>query len=58
MNDPLAHLLKVGHKAGALAGKLSGAGSGGVALFIAHKGEGPELAKRMKQAGARVVTIA
>jgi mevalonate kinase len=58
MNDQLAELLKIGHRAGALAGKLSGAGSGGVALFVAPRGEGQELAARMRQAGARVVTVA
>ena len=40
MNDQLSHLLELGHKAGALSGKLSGAGSGGVALFVCHPRRG------------------
>jgi mevalonate kinase len=58
MTPQLTHLLELGNKAGALAGKMSGAGAGGVALFIAAPGDGAKLAERIGNLGAKVVAVA
>jgi mevalonate kinase len=57
-NKQLEDLLELGHKEGALAGKMSGAGAGGVVLFVTRRGDGQQLARRLKTAGAKVVTVA
>lgn len=57
MNDQLGSLLSLGEKHGALAGKMSGAGSGGIVFFVTPKGEGKSFSQRMINAGAHVVTV-
>jgi mevalonate kinase len=58
MNSQLSEILEIGEKSGALAGKMSGAGAGGIVLFVTRPGDGLVLAERLKTSGARVVAVA
>ena len=51
----VARVLELGKTCGALAGKVSGAGAGGAVLFVAARGEGPALARRLREAGATLL---
>jgi mevalonate kinase len=49
-------LLELGTRSGALAGKISGAGAGGVVLFVTPPGRGADLSRKLEGAGASVIT--
>jgi D-glycero-alpha-D-manno-heptose-7-phosphate kinase len=54
-NDRIDELYEAGRRAGALAGKLLGAGGGGYLLLFCPFERRPAIAQAMEEAGARVV---
>jgi mevalonate kinase len=57
VTDQAREILSTGLKLGALGGKISGAGLGGVLFFATRSGEGASLADKLRQSGQQILAV-